>query len=287
MSFFGEGGFAAPPTEAGPQFPNVQAWSESQLLAAEKDTLGFYVSSHPLVRYGRELESLSAPEGVSLSRLEQQPERFRHESRIRVGCTIASVRPTFTRKDNRKMAMLTLEDLTGKCDAVVFPKTYEAISELLEADAMVFITGTVDRSRDRSNIIVDEITPIDHALEAFTGEVQIILPAGADRSICTELVEILQAHHGLVPVFVRTYPIHRSDVEATIRVGSHLSVSPSRDLVTKLEQTLGDQKHLHLQPRPVAPPSTSGRRRNFNGRAQYTSTRPSTGIVSAAVTRFN
>jgi DNA polymerase-3 subunit alpha len=286
MSFFGEGGFAPPTESQGPQFPNVAAWSDTELLAAEKETLGFYVSSHPLVRYGRELESLSAPAGVSLARLEQEPERYCHDSRVRVGCTIASVRPTFTRKDNRKMAMLTLEDLTGKCDAVVFPRIYETCAERLEADAMLFITGSVDRSRERANIRVDEVKPIDEALETFTAEVHIELPAGATKELTGKIAEALASRKGPCPVFVKVRPAHRSDVTAMIRVGQHLNVKPSRELVTKLEEVLGDQKYLRLAPKPAAPPAEKGRWRNQPNRTRFVPRQQST-PASEAVTRFD
>ncbi len=287
MNFFGEGGFAPPPAEAAVRFPDVEAWSESQLLAAEKETLGFYVSSRPLVRYGRELESLSAPEGTSLAKLEQQPDRYRQDARVRVGCTITSVRPTFTRKDNRKMAMLTLEDLTGKCDAVVFPGVYETLAEFLTVDRMVFLTGSVDRSRERANLRVDEVKPIDEALTAFTGEVCILLPAGADREQTGRLAEVLRDHRGTCPVYVQTRPAHRPDVSATVRVGDHLNVTPSRELISQLEALLGDQKYLRLRPKPVPPPANPGwRRRGGNPPGRYAPARQQTGVASEAVTRF-
>lgn len=286
MSFFGEGGFAPAAEAQGPQFPNVPAWSETELLAAEKETLGFYVSSHPLVRYGRELESLSAPIGVSIAKLEQEPERYSHDSRVRVGCTIASVRSTFTRKDNRKMAMLTLEDLTGKCDAVVFPGTYETCAELLHADAMVFITGAVDRSRERANIRVDEVKPIDEALASFTAEVHIELPAGATKELTSSLAETLAAHRGPCAVFVKVLPAHRADVTAMIRVGAHLNVKPSRELMTALETLLGGQEFLRLAPKPVAPPADQGRWRGQNQRPRLIP-HQQTAPASEAVTRFD
>ena len=165
MSFFDSGSMAAaaPPV----RFPDVEPWSEAQLLAAEKETLGFYITSHPLVRYGRELTSLSTPHGTSLSNLEGMADG----TRLTVGCMIAGIRPTVTKTGKsagKKMAMLTLEDLTGKADAVVFSDAYERLGERIGLEAMVFVAGTVDRRRERPNIIVDEIIPIDQALEQLT-----------------------------------------------------------------------------------------------------------------------
>lgn len=289
LSFFGDGGFAPASDTAAPQFPNVPPWSETELLAAEKETLGFYVTSRPLVRYGRELESLSAPAGVSLANLERAADRFRHDSRLRVGCTIASVRCTYTRKDNRRMAMLTLEDLTGKCEAVVFPDTYERFTAWLVPEAMVFLTGSVDRSRERPAIRVDDVTPMDEALETFTAEVHILLPPGANRALTAAVAEALAAHAGPCPVYLRLHPAHRADVTVLIRTAPRLSVRPSRSLLTRLETLLGDQKYLQLIPKPVTSPSDAFRRRSgpHAAAAPRRVPRVPSGPVSEAVTRFD
>jgi DNA polymerase-3 subunit alpha len=145
MSFFGAGtpGEHAPPS----RFPDVEPWSEAQLLAAEKETLGFYITRHPLVRYARELESLSSPAGTHLAQLDA----LAAGARATLGCMLASVRPTITkagRSAGRKMAMLTLEDLSGKADAVVFSETFERLAGVIKPDAMVFVTG-----RDRKSVV--------------------------------------------------------------------------------------------------------------------------------------
>jgi DNA polymerase-3 subunit alpha len=164
MNFFG-GSLALPQGDAAPRFPDVEPWSEAQLLKAEKETLGFYITSHPLVRYGRELTMLSTPARVNLAGIGQCA------GRISIGCMIAAVRPTVTkngRSAGKKMAMLTVEDLTGKCDAVVFSETYEQFANLVKPDAMVFLAGSVDTRRERPSIVVDEILPIDSAIEMLT-----------------------------------------------------------------------------------------------------------------------
>ncbi|MCD4825005.1 MAG: DNA polymerase III subunit alpha [Phycisphaerae bacterium] len=262
----------------GPQFPNVDAWSESELLAAEKSTIGFYVSSHPLVRYGRELESLSYPVGVSLASLE----RHGHDANIRVGCMIMQVRQTITKAKGQKMAMLTLEDLTGKHEAVVFPRTYEACAEMLKPENMVFITGTLDRSRDRAQIIVDEVLPIDQALEKFTGRVDIILPPGAGKKLSGSLLEAAQAHKGNLPLHLFARPTSQPSVTAEIRAGSQYSVTPSRDLMNALQELLGDQKFLKLRPRKIAPSQNKRRQWKPNNTAKGQN-----GVASPAVTRFD
>jgi DNA polymerase-3 subunit alpha len=235
------------PAEAPPvRFPSVEPWSEAQLLAAEKDTLGFYVSSHPLVRYGRELDSLSSPPGVSLARLGQ------FTGQVTVGCMIASVRTRITqagRSVGRKMALLTLEDLTGKCDAVAFAESYEKFAQLLVPEGMVFVSGMVDHRRERTSIVINEVIPIDRALEELTGSVLLRLPAGASvEELLKRIQDVLLRHRGACPVLLEMRPSSRSDVRTTIRLDKSWSVSPTRRLVDELVGLLG-QEQIVLSPR--------------------------------------
>jgi len=230
--------------EPPPRFPSVEPWSESQLLAAEKETLGFYVSSHPLVRYGRELDSLSSPNG--LARLESAPDA----QPVTVGCMIASVRRTMTRKTKKRMCMLTVEDLTGKCDAVVFPDAFEQFNDRIEADAIVFLVGRVDKSRERIGIIVDEVIPMDGAIEELTGSILLRMPPGGPREdFLQRLKDILERHHGRCPVFLEVLPVEHADICATIRLDGRWCVKASRRLVDELLGLLGEQSVL-LRPRP-------------------------------------
>jgi DNA polymerase-3 subunit alpha len=256
-----------------PTFPNVEPWSEKQLLAAEKETIGVYVSSHPLVRFGRELTSLSYPKGVSLAELSRQPEQYPHDTRVRIGCMITSVRSLYTKKGD-KMAAMILEDLTGKCEAVVFPRTYQDLAERLQAENLVFVTGSVDRSRSRTQIIVDDVTPLDRAVENYLRELMIRLPAGGGEKLIQAISKTLQSHRGNCSVLLGVRPQGRADVMATIRAGRDYCVNPSRELMTTLEELLGDQRQLVLCPQPVSP---GQKRRSWNGN----------GVASEAVTRFD
>jgi DNA polymerase-3 subunit alpha len=278
MSFFdGLSGAAEPP----PRFPNVEPWSEAQLLAAEKETLGFYISSHPLVHYGRELRSLSWPEGKGLANLEELPD----SARITIGCMIAQVRPTVTKTGKsagKKMAMLTLEDLTGKADAVAFSETYERLSSLIHPEAMVFVVGMVDRRRDRPSIIVDDIIPINLALEQLTGAILLRPPAGSGSEFFKGLQDVLAKHRGQCPIVLEIVPSLRSDVKAVVKPDRQWCVQPSRNLIDALTQLLPEENIL-LRPKPGG--NGTPRRGQFNkfGSAP----RGQTGQASPAVTRFD
>ena len=284
MSFFDSGSMAAaaPPV----RFPDVEPWSEAQLLAAEKETLGFYITSHPLVRYGRELTSLSTPHGTSLSNLEGMADG----TRLTVGCMIAGIRPTVTKTGKsagKKMAMLTLEDLTGKADAVVFSDAYERLGERIGLEAMVFVAGTVDRRRERPNIIVDEIIPIDQALEQLTSGIGLRLTSAlctgaAGKEFLQRLHDVLVRHRGRSTLMMEVAPLTRPDARAIVRPDAQWFVAPTRKLIDELVGLLGEE-NLVLEPKPME----SGRSRNNNWNGQYRGKSNGNGVASAAVTRFN
>ncbi len=282
MSFFGDGGGLAQAADAAPTFPDVEPWSEAELLAAEKDTLGFYVTSHPLVKYGRELEGLSRPGGVNLSRLDN----YGDGTPVRIGCMIAQLRPMVTkngRSAGKKMAMLTLEDLTGKADAVAFSETYAQHAELLVPEAIVFIEGTIDRRRERPSIIINEVLPIAPAITRYTSLVKIRLDGAVSKEMLAELGEVLASHHGPVPAHLLMSPSNRPDVHIEIQLPSERAVQPSRELVDALAEVLGDGRFIQLCPRELAPPSRRGPRGKLMRRGNGQADAP----ASEAVTRFN
>ena len=244
-----------PDARAAVRFPEVEPWSEAQLLAAEKETLGFYITAHPLTRYGRELTTLSSPPGVSLSNLADYP-----GARVTVGCMIASVRTTVAksgRSAGKKMAMLTVEDLTGKAEAVVFAEAYERLAELIKPQAMVFLVGASDRRGERGGLIVEQLIPIDRAIEQLTGCLELRLPAGGvTQELLRRIHDVLVRHRGACPINLKLRPGGRGDVRVTIRPREDWYVSPTRRLVDELVGLLGEE-NLLLRPQRVSAGSTN------------------------------
>ncbi|MDP6546011.1 MAG: DNA polymerase III subunit alpha [Phycisphaerae bacterium] len=277
---FGEGD-AAPPA---PRFPDVEPWSEAQLLTAEKETLGLYITSHPLVRHGWELTSLTQPHGFALGRIEEAAEG----RNVNVGCIIAGIRPVMTRKGD-KMAILTLEDLSGKCEAVLFPRTYQELVEHIAVDNIVFVNGSLDRRNERMQIIIEKIVPIDIAIEELTGQILLRLPPGTgDAEFVDKLKGILTAHAGRCPLFIELRPTTHGDVVATVRPDDKWSLAPCRALVAELTALLGDQKYVKCLPKPlVSPPKRNWRPGSGNQQKMFAGGNNGSAGVSAAVSRFN
>lgn len=139
--------------ETAPKADPVEDFPESEKLKLEKEILGFYISNHPL----REIERpgrLMAP--ISLANLEEQPEKITVSAIV----LLTEVKPIITKKGDR-MAIVQMEDLSGKAEGVVFPRSFERIGIYIEPDHRLMIWGKVDRRDDRVQIIVEDAEPIE------------------------------------------------------------------------------------------------------------------------------
>lgn len=139
--------------EVAPKAKSTNDFSSQEKLAKEKELLGFYVSAHPL-KYAEKIAEMRRIEYAKLSDLMEKSAR----KSVDVIVTIAEIK-TVTTKNNEQMAILQLEDLDGKMEAIVFPKSYKEIGELLTVDTPMVITGKVNKDDrdDRHKMYVDKI----------------------------------------------------------------------------------------------------------------------------------
>ncbi len=166
-----------------PRAAAVKDYPPGEKLKLEKELLGFYISDHPL----RQLSSrvnLLAP--IGLGSLEEQVDK----AKVSVVAMVAELRAVTTRKGDR-MAVLQLEDLSGACEAVVFPKSYARLADHLMVDARLLVWATVDRRDERVQLLVDDCRSIED-LRLLLVE----LPAeeAGDIAIQHRLRECLQRH---------------------------------------------------------------------------------------------
>ena len=257
MSFFDAFG-QSQPERAAPRFPEVEPLSEAQLLAAEKETLGFYVTSHPLVRFGRELDALSTVKCAELATAAEGP--------AVLGCMISSVRVRVTksgRSAGKKMAIVGVEDLTGSCECICFAEAYEKIADKLTEDAMVFLIGSVDRRRDTPQIIIDDVIDAAGAVEQLTGSIKLTLAGPPDPERLEELAGVLRRHRGRCPILFEITPATRGDLVAFVRPDAQWAVKCTRDLYDQLSACL-TEANVHLVGKRLRPA-------NGNGRGSYAS----------------
>ncbi|HJB67118.1 MAG TPA: DNA polymerase III subunit alpha [Candidatus Mailhella merdavium] len=126
---------------------DMPEWNDDQRLAFEKESLGFYLTSHPLQPFRRDMQRLG------LNTLEDIRDA---RGQVRVGVLVTAIREIVTKK-GEKMAFVQIEDLTGHGEVIFFPKTYASLREILNADrALIELTATVDQKENENDFDEDE-----------------------------------------------------------------------------------------------------------------------------------
>jgi DNA polymerase III alpha subunit len=159
VALFGLGGGFGGSTQAAPAVTLAKAekWPEPETLAKEKEALGFYVSSHPLDRWRFWSDVFS---DCTIAQAKEKPA----DARIVIGAMVQSVRTLITKRGQaagQKMGVLTIEDLSGTIEAVLFPEAYNRFGHLAVTDATVFVLARVDKQRGEPQLLIERLVPID------------------------------------------------------------------------------------------------------------------------------
>lgn len=171
--------------ETAPKAPKVPDFQQQEKLRLEKEVLGFYISDHPLKQL-QESAKMLAP--ISLSDLGDRQEG----DSISAIVMLTAVKAVTTKKGDR-MAIITIEDLTGHSEAVVFPKSFERIGDLIVPDARLMVWGKVDRRDDQVQFIIDDAESIETVRMVM---VELEPSAANDSQEQYRLRQILQEQRG-------------------------------------------------------------------------------------------
>ena len=138
------------------KIPDVSEYSKEDLLAFEKEVLGFYISGHPLEEYMERLKkNTNAVTTDFVLDEETGTLKVSDGAKVRIGGMITDKVIKYT-KSNKAMAFITLEDLVGTVEIIIFPKDYERYAKYLENDAKVFVEGRVTAEEDRNGKLICE-----------------------------------------------------------------------------------------------------------------------------------
>ena len=229
VSFFdlagGEGGFQQE-TE---NLPDVKEWSKSQILAYEREILGFYVSGHPLAHYAAEIKEFT---NFTTKDLQQTIDG----EQVRLVGLLEEIKLTNTRKTNERMAIVRLEDMEGSVEVVLFPATYTQLSKYLNEGEVVFLSGRVSRRDDEPKIIATDMKQMPEVYGAIK-TINVDL-ASVDQQKLASLKEKLTSFPGKVPVYLRLDTQSRKSVQ--ILVGEDLFVTPNEELMNEIKELVGD-----------------------------------------------
>jgi DNA polymerase-3 subunit alpha len=201
------------------------------LLGHERDMLGLYVSDHPLL--GLE-HVLSNGTDCTIGQLMTDEERTDGSS-VTVSGLVTSVQRKITKRGDA-WAMVTLEDLEGAIDVLLFPSSYQLASTLLVEDAILTIKGRLSRSKDQPELHGQEVTVPDLS-DGPSGPVVISLPSTrCTGPVIEQLKDVLGTHPGLTEVRLRLMTRQATKV---MRLDDRLRVTPSPALFADLKHLLG------------------------------------------------
>ena len=141
--------------KAGDVYPQVNEWSSQELLAFEKEALGFYITGHPLDKYDRALKRITNGTIAALKERAQAGE-------VRLGGVVSALRLRNTKKGDR-YGSFNLEDKSGFIEVLAWPDTYKKCAELLGADDPIYLKGRLEVGEERMQVIASEITALSEA----------------------------------------------------------------------------------------------------------------------------
>jgi DNA polymerase-3 subunit alpha len=225
---FGGGGEGDAETGGTIALVDVAPWTETQQLAFEKESLGLYMSGHPLERFTEELKAFGAPRVAELTG---------SLADVWVGGIVSGLRPLKTKKGDR-MAVFMLDDIAGGVEVVVFPEAFGKHGHLIAADAMLLVRGKFERDEESARLVATELQPISLLRERTTREVVIHLK-GPSRNTMEALAELLSRHRGDRRVSLELDVKKNGGPGLRVRADVAQRVRPSEKLVEEVEQLCG------------------------------------------------
>jgi DNA polymerase III subunit alpha len=213
--------------ESAPKAPPIADYDPQERLKLEKELLGFYISDHPLKDIQRSAKIL-AP--VNLVDLGEQPDNITLSAIV----MLSSVKPVTTKKGD-SMAVLQMEDLSGHCESVVFPKAYARIGQYIKPDARLMVWGKVDRRDDRIQMIIDDAEPIESIRMVMVDLDPAIAGDIEQQYRLRNVLKVLQGENKFAAKTPVIAVIRTRDHRQAVRLGSQFRVQNAEAAVAALQ----------------------------------------------------
>ncbi|ENM3863719.1 DNA polymerase III subunit alpha [Vibrio cholerae] len=228
------------PEEVEQKYTQVPEWPEKVRLEGERETLGLYLTGHPVDEYLKELTKYTS------CRLNEAAPTRRDQSLTVAGLVIAA--RVMTTKRGTRIGLMTLDDRSGRMEVMLYSEALDRYAEWLEKDRILVVSGQVsfDDFNGGLKMSAREVMDLGSAREKFARGLSIsILQSQIDQQFFERFSHILEPHRaGTVPVNVY---YQRPDARARLTLGTEWRVTPSDTLLDELKQLLGkDQVELEF-----------------------------------------
>ena len=237
----------------------LDEWDEKQLLTFEKESLGFYISGHPLNRYEELLDKFTSENTLSIK-------ESGDGTAVRIGGIVRSSKTIKTKRGDL-MAFVLIEDLHGTVEATVFSSVYTESYHLLTEDNAILIQGQVQKDENAVKVLADTIIPMDKAEEMWTASIHFNLDVSRmDRSSLMGLRDLFKRFPGSCRAV-----LHLRDPEKTetlISLPETMTLGAGSALTREVNQYLGYSAVETVCSETVVTPRNNGyngKNRGYNG----------------------
>jgi len=228
------------------QHPDVEDWSTNQVLAFEKESVGFYITGHPLDKYEQAIKRLTT--GTAASFRETPP-----SGEVKVAGVVTALKLKNTKKGDR-YAAFNLEDKTGFIEVIVWPDVYRRSMETIASDDAIIVKGKLDVGEERIQLIANDVTPIAEVYKRIrsssssevrfkkkpmdTTELHFYARAPEVTALeLNRLHDIFRQYRGACTVFLHLSKSNSS--ETVIELPEHLRIDPSEELLETVDRSFG------------------------------------------------
>jgi len=227
-------GFAAAGTPARLPVIGSEEWSDAEMLAYERATLGFYITKHPLTQYEAIVRRFSTTDTAGLYQAQDR-------QHVILGGLVTRVRSRpirYGRSAGQKLVIATIEDFAGSTEALVFPNQQSELLAMLRPDAVVFVEGAVDRRRETPSIRTARIIPVEQARRVYAREVLIRLRGIPDTlPTLAALRDLCGRYRGDCPLY---FEVNSPEGwTATVKARAVAQVEPSDQFIRSVETLPG------------------------------------------------
>jgi DNA polymerase-3 subunit alpha len=219
---------AAPPA---PEPPDLPEWPLEDILANEKETIGFYVSGHPLEKFAREVSRFCKK---SISEIAGEGKNTE--------CTVAGIITDFRERRTKKgdrMAVFNLEDIGGSVETVVFPGAFQKYESYIAVDQPILVSGRFEVDGERScKIIASEIQPLAGIMERRACALRVSARIDALSADTADLLRALfENSRGETGIEFELY--HPEKFRVNIQSSDYVKVKSSPELIAQIENICG------------------------------------------------
>ncbi len=215
--------------------PDIEEFTEKQILTYEKEMLGLYLSGHPLNEYMDVIEKnitvTSKDFVVEVDEFENVQFKVKEEQFCVLAGVVASKKIIYT-KSNQRMAFVTIEDLTGTVEVIVFPNVFERYAKVIEEDKVLLISGNVSLKDDEVKILCNNIRVLEKGNTSTNEKLWIKINNSTNS---TKVMNLLKKYKGSTEII-----IYNSDTKEKMKLNYAYNVSVNEQLINNLKLLVGD-----------------------------------------------